>query len=177
MSTLQDRLLQANDSIKRVLRDEKIRVSGIEMRSIVFDSEIERDIFGDEIGDNQTYSYKEIPVILPTLEEIPLSRLRKDLSVVQTISKQSLYLYDVLPLQIKTRFTDTLEQDDIIVIKIFDEKNKSLSKDFNKPFYMTLRVVEVTGYFSPKSLTDMKFNVAPYTQKFSQEVIDIIESF
>lgn len=184
--SLQDRLSYALDTFSRKLRDTRLEYSGNEFRAIKFSAaEMESDIdeekffFEDNINDNPTVSSREITVVISTLDEIPLSRLRRDLSVQQTTSKQSLYFYDVLPIEIRSRFDVQIEKGDIIVMKLYDERNKNIKqlteRDF--PFYLTLTVTETIGKFSPKSLINMKFNVAPYTQIFPTNVIALITSF
>ena len=105
--TLQDRLAFALDPLSRTLRDQRIQLSGNEFRAIKFTAEeMENDIdeeeffFDDHIVEAPNFTTREISVILSSLEEIPLSRLRRDLGTVQTINKQALYLYDVLPMEI-----------------------------------------------------------------------------
>ena len=166
--SIQDKILRANDPIKRKLYDNKIKFSG--NASKVIRLVIEEDRHGDETLVELT-SHSEIIVDFANLEEIPLSRLRKDLTSTAVTSQESLYLYDVLPILIRPQFDDVVYKNDIIIKKLYDDRFEDQS------FYLTLRVTETVGSFSPISLTSVYYQTAPIIQIFSQDIIDIIESY
>ena len=173
--SLQDKILKANDRTKRKLFDEKVTESGNNAKVVRL--QVVEDDFGDETI--TLISHEEIVVAYPALEDIPLSRLRKDLSVQTTTSQQSLYLYDILPLEVRSLFVDQLHKGDILIRKLYDETDGNIVdgvSEENKPFYLTLRVTEPVGNFT-NSLVNLRFNTAPYIQKFDQSIIDIIESY
>jgi len=165
---IQDKILSKADKFRRKLYNKTIQYSGNETRVIRL--RIEEDRFGDETL-VQLISHEEITINMTTLEEVPLSRLRRDLSIPQTQSHQSMFLYDILPLIIEPAFGNNIEKGDILIKKISSEL------EVEKPFYLVLRITEPIGNFSPHSLIKLQYQAAPYIQNFSQEVIDIIESY
>ncbi len=166
--SLQDKILLSLDPFKRKVYNTKLDWSGNEVRCIRL--QVIEDKYGDEITINLINS-EEIVLNITQLEEIPLSRLRKDLSVPQITQQESLFLYDILPIVVEPKLNVELEVGDIIVRLLYDENLA------NKPFYLTLRITESIGSFSPLSLVKLKYNTAPVLDVFSQEIIDLIESY
>lgn len=164
---IQDKILTALDPAKRIIYNTKLDFSGNEFRVIRL--QVTKDMYGDE--DIVLLNHEEIVVNMTSLEDIPLNRLRKDLSVPQVTSQESLYLYDILPIVIEPKLQVDLEVGDIIVRKLYDE---SLG---NKPYYLVLRISEAIGSFSPLSLVKLQYNASPYIQAFDQSIIDLIEGY
>lgn len=165
---MQDKILSKADRFRRKLYNKTIEFSGNE--SHVIRLRISEDRFEDETL-IELINHEDIIVNMTTLEEIPLSRLRRDLSLPVTLSNQSLFLYDILPIIVEPAFGHDIEVDDILIKKIYNESFDE------KPFYLVLRITESIGNFSPMSLIKLQYQAAPYIQAFSQDIIDIIEGY
>lgn len=165
---IQDKILKKADRFRRKVYSKKLQYAGNESRVVRL--RIEEDRFGDETLIT-IINHDEIIVNITSLEEVPLSRLRSDLSIPALTSQQSLFLYDILPITIEPGFGYDIEKGDILIKKMFSEKEE------DKPFYLVLRITEPIGNFSPHSLIKLEYQAAPYIQAFSQEVIDIINSY
>lgn len=166
--SIQDKILKKSDRFSRKLYNKTFKFSGNEARVIRL--KIEEDRFGDETL-IKIISHNEIIVNFSNLEEIPLSRLRKDLSQPLENSQQSLFLYDVLPIEVETALDSDLEKGDILIKKIYSTEFE------DKPFFLTLRITESTGTFSPLSMRKIHYQCAPYIQSFSSEIIQLINSY
>jgi len=166
--SFQDRLLGFTDKVKRVVYDEKLKTSGTESRFIRLTTT--EDDFGD-VEEVVVVNHEEIILEIQNLEEIPLSRMRKDLSTPIGTATSGLYLMDILPITCRARFKDQINKGDILIKKLQDENPNS------PPYYLALRVLEPIGTFSPNSITAITYNLAPYTESFSQEVVDIINDY
>lgn len=166
--SFQDRLLSYTDNIKRKIYDEKFKTSGNEARFIRLT--IEEDDFGDA-ETVAVINHEEIIIEVNNLEEVPVSRLRKDLTTPGSTATTGLYLMDLLPITGKMRFVDQVNKDDILIKKIQDENPNT------KPYYLTLKVTDILASLSPNSITSLTFNLAPYTDAFDEEIVSIIESY
>jgi len=166
MSSFQDSISNVLDDFKRSIYNQSFDWQGSQVRVVRL--QVEENDYGDETI--ELLDHSEINLTISNLEDIPQSRLRKNLAQTSVISTTSNYLFDILPLEIETSLDDRVERGDIIVKPMKDETD-------NKPFYLVLRVLEPIGSFSPNSLLKLKFNTAPYLAKFDQNIIDVIESY
>lgn len=166
--SLQDKLLKANDPLKRKLYHIKLKQSGHEHRLLRL--RIEEDDFGDE--NSIVLKSKEAIIVEMTLpDKIPLSRLRQDLTLPGVDSNSSsFYLYDNLPIIMKASFEYKLYKDDLIIKQVFDETE-------NRPFYLSLQVVEALGDISPNSLINLEYNVAPYIMPLPPDIAEEVYNY
>lgn len=166
MSSIQDKLFSKLDPLKRKVFDNNLTYAGTSVEIIRLT--VEEDEHYDETITILNHS-KEI-IQISNLANIPLSRLRKDLTKSYTASTTGLYLYDILPITIKAKFATQLNNRDIIIKAIYDDS------DLSNPFYLVLQITEVLGSLG-NSLISLEFNAAPYTKSLPIEVVDIINSY
>lgn len=166
--SIQDKISRANIKAGRKLFDERLAVSG--GVSKVIRLQFQRDDFGDEEG-LTLLNHEEVEVEIIGLEGIPLSRLRKNLNKPLVQPTTSLYLYDVLPIIVRTKFSTNIQKDDILVKRYFDDN------DVSKYYYLTLQITEVVGTFNVTDLVSMEFNAAPYIQTLPSSIEDIINTY
>ena len=152
---------------KRKVHDIKIGVSGFSYRIIVIN--FTKDKFGD-MEEVSVVKNFDTELNITNLEDIPISRFRRDLRQPLVQSQQSLFLFDVLPFEVSCKFTDDIEIGDYLIHKVyrqaFDEK----------PYYLVFRITEEIGTFD-NSLLKRYFHAAPYTQELDDDVVTIIEGY
>lgn len=163
---IQDKLFGKLDPLKRKLFDTNLTYSGT--LTEVIRLTVEEDEHYDETITVLNHS-KEI-IQISNLASIPLSRLRKDLTKKYTATTTGLFLYDILPITVKARFSTQLQNRDIIIKPIYDDS------DLSNPFYLVLQVTEVLGSLG-NSLLSLEFNASPYTKSLPTEIVSIINSY
>lgn len=128
-----------------------IKLKGIEIKGIRIYEDINK--YGDttnlDIISNNTFTgvldYSNI--------EIPINRYRLD-NTDATIDNESIYLFDILPLDLFTRWSDELEKGDLLVLLLKD-------KVANIDIPIVFRISETLGRFQT-TLLWKKYQVAPY---------------
>ncbi len=165
----QDKLKQHSDPVARKLFDEKLRVGGNTFKVVRLQTVT--DEFEDYTSVEIIGTPELVTVEIQGLENVPASRLRKNLSV-GTAPTTNLYLYDILPLKIKTKFTDDLQKHDILIHQIQDRNPDT------DPFFLTLQLTETELTPSPNSIIDVIYNASPYTQLIPATIVtEILKAF
>jgi hypothetical protein len=162
----QDKISSAFANWNRSINDYKIKESGFEGQVIRL--KIEENLYGDETEWN-IVSHDVITISLSIPGEIPLDRLRADVTEEVPEIKNA-FLYDILPITGASQFEDNIEQGDILIHKIYTERDKDA-------YYLLLKISELTGNISVKHLIKKSFNCAPYNGALPQKVQDIIDSY
>ena len=169
---VQDKLSKHQIKSLRKLRDYSVFVNGVETLAVRL--KVVRNIYGDS-NDFQIVSSDVIRIALDLPNEIPLTRLRKDVTkeVPQT---QNIYLHEIIPIEGHAESKDNIEREDIIVIRIFDEKDGEQEKE-DKPYLFVLRVSEVLGMIGNRHIVAQKFQCAPYNVALPQSIQDFIDEY
>lgn len=166
----QDKIEKALLPVTRKLYDYQIEITGTEFNVVRVRFQ-EVDMYGDTsepimlVEDN-------ITCFINYPDEIPLNRLRSmnnELSpdINESGSSTGVYFYDILPIEIWTKWTDHIEQGDFLAHTIIDDNDNSL--------VMILRVSENFGRFK-KYLTWRKQNAAPYSGDLSKLIIEKLKA-
>ena len=158
---LQDRLAQASLGLKRKMYDFAVEQNGTAMP--VIRVKVERDMYGQgrtQVIDNGTQTiYLDMP------SELPMSRMRK--SILDPVAEsQSVFFYDVLPVDGYAKFENNVEKDDYL-IGVFE-----MESDY---WYFIFQVTEILGNLVQRKVTWKKFQCAPYSGKLPSEVAPIVD--
>lgn len=162
----QDRIASAMANWTRRINDYKIKESGFSGQVIRLKTTT--NMYGDatEIA---IVSHDVITISLSFPGEIPLKRLRED--VTQEVpTTENVFLYDIIPITGSSQFENNIEEDDLLIHKIYTENSKD-------SYYMVLRIAELQGNISVKHLVKKSFNCAPYNEALPQKVQDIIDTY
>lgn len=163
MGTIQDRISKKTSKLKRYMFDYKIRLSGNCTEAIRL--KVDENRYGDETI--TIVCHNRINAIINYPTEIPFYRIRGEIQ--QPISEPTgTYLYDILPIELFTQFSDNVEEKDIIIRKIKDEHGECILH--------ILRVSEILGAFKT-DIVWKKAYCAPHNMTLSAEMIDIINNY
>jgi len=163
---IQDKIAKSQITAQHKLRDYKVDQNGFEGQIIRLKTEENR--YGDE--NIQIVNDDVITLSLDLPDEIPYSRMRTD--VTKEVAKtQSLYLYDVLPIEGFAKYDDNVEKGDLLIHKIYDNREDGI------PFYLVLRVSEILGTISLRYISSRKFYCSPHNMALPQRVQDIINKY
>lgn len=162
MDSLQDKLEFSSASIRRKLFDNNIAILG--QTSNVIRIKPDRDKYGDE-NTLKIVSKDIIECIIFYPGEVPLSRGRSSLEFDQ-VDNSKIYLYDILPISLYTKFADNVEKYDFIIHTVKDEEDNETK--------MFLQVSEIVGSFK-SSLMWKKCQCAPYNGVYTKEIENLIK--
>jgi hypothetical protein len=163
--SIQKKIAGANIEVKKKLRNYSISINGVETGVIRL--HVEEDDYGDETL--TIIDTDEITVILDIPDDIPMDRLRPSESD-PSMETDSLFLFDILPIEGYAKFTDEIEKGDILIRQIYDEVNST-------PFLMVLRVSEIIGTVVHNYVTHRKFQCAPYSLTLTSEMQETVNSY
>lgn len=165
---VQDKISKTMVSWKRKIRDYSIHSSGFE--GSIIRIKATENMYGDE--EMELISNDIIYVSLDIPDEIPITRLRKDVVTPNQIQTDNTFLYDILPIRGYAKWEDNLEKGDFLIHKIYDEM-----KDTINTYLWILRVSELLGSISVRHLTNISFQCSPYNGVLPQTVQDVIENY
>jgi len=163
---IQDKL--ANFNYKAVIKLSDLNIHNVGDLTRVIRLKTTQDKYGDE--EVELISFEEIELYLDIPEGIPLTRLRDSL-VDNVATTESIYLYEILPIEAYTKFEDNVEKGDVIIKKITVESDKNNFK------LMILRISETIGNISHGHLTLKKFNCAPEQMIFPESINAVIMDY
>ncbi|MBD3216568.1 MAG: hypothetical protein GF311_28395 [Candidatus Lokiarchaeota archaeon] len=172
MSGIRNKLEKASLKIKRKLFDNQIFVMGNQVQ--VTHIKIEKDEkYGNWLAPPALIKNDVIDCVIDYPTEIPLYRYRYDDSGIkpdnnETGSNTSYYFYDILPIEIYTKWNDNVEKDDVIIHKIEDDDGGF--------FKIAMQVTDMFGSFHT-ALTWKKSWAAPYIYELPAEIKNIIDQF
>lgn len=165
--SIQDKITKAVSPSLRKIFDYKVSASGTE--SQVVRLKVARNQYQD-ITDIDVVSHDTVVIKFPNLTELPLTRLRTELTNAPTTTT-SLFLYDLLPITAIAQFQDNIEWNDILIRKLYSDLPST------PQMYLVLQVTEVFGTFSNNFLLWRQFNCAPYNEALPVEVQTIVDSY
>ena len=163
---LQNKLSKFFIKSKRKLFDMNIHIQGVELDVIRL--KVTEDGYGDK--EVEVISNDELVIIIDLPEEIPLTRLRDDITS-DVASTNSVFLYDILPILGFAKFDDNIEKGDIFIYKFYFDSN-----NINNVKYLILEATEILGNIDHQYLTWKKLNCSPYTQALPVEVQTIVDN-
>ena len=165
---IQDSLSKAFVNWKRTIRDYAIHNTGFEGNVIRLKTT--SDMYGD--AEVEVISSSIINIALDIPDEIPLTRLRRDVLTPNDVELKNTFLYDIIPVRGYAKWADNVEQGDFLIHKIYAE-----DKNVENVYLWLLRVSEMLGSISVRHLTNMSSQCAPYNGALPQTVQDIIENY
>lgn len=163
MASIHDRYEQQTFGLKRKLFDNQIRLMGNELTAIRV--VITEDEYKDE--EYEIVSHNTITCIINFPAEIPLFRYRAN-NNNDVSDSNGIYLFDVLPIELYTKWDDNMEKGDILITKMTDENDEVIK--------MLFRVSETLGTFA-KYLNWKKSHIAPFNGYRNAEINRLIEEF
>lgn len=158
-----DKIANSQGKLKRKFFDYSVNNSGTENKVILL--KLTTNKYNDIEVEIAKHFISSIVIDIPG--EIPIDRLRTDITIPQATT-QSVFLYDILPVQIYSKFEDNIERGDIIVEKITMDSGV---------YYLVLEVAETLGNILGRQIVYKKQNAAPYTKTLPTEVKSIIENY
>ena len=114
---------------------------------------VKKDIWGN--SESSTISVSQIQAIFVFPPgEMPLIRLRAGKGTQSQVQSTALYFYDILPVEVYTRWEDEIEMGDIIYFYVLDEKGNKMP--------IVFKILDQKGTVSSQ-LIWRKFISAPIT--------------
>lgn len=159
--SLQDKIEQSSLNLRRKLFDNQITMMGKTTK--VLRLKIDVNEYNDA-NNVKIISQDLIECIIQYPGEIPITRGRTD-EAFDTASNPHLYLFDILPISLYTKWQDNVEKYDILIDKISDERRRSIK--------FILQVSEIVATFR-SSLLWIKRQCAPYNGPRNKQMDDII---
>lgn len=161
---LQSKLEFASASLRRKLFDQQITLTGKATK--VMRVKMKINDYGDA-GETKIVSNGIVECYLEYPGEIPLTRSRKDEAFDQA-SNPHLYLFDILPISLYTKFSDNIEKYDFIIDKVLDEHGNAIK--------FVLQVSEMVGTFR-SSILWKKSQCAPYNGPIDSQLQAMIDAY
>lgn len=158
-----DSLTKANQKIKKRLFDSNIKKLGRTIKVVRI--QYQEDMYKD-LTDVEALSSNEISAIINFNEEMPLNRFRLD--GTDHIEDTRTFFFDLVPIEIFTRFEDQLELRDLLFFWFTDENANKIP--------MLLQITEVFGRFE-SSLIYKKAYAAPVYGALTQPLYRLLKDF
>lgn len=160
----QARMGRHTDRILRKVTDNNIRLSSHPTDMIRL--KVERDPRSRDLESRQIIGWEVLPIILPTMKDIPLRHLIREGTEVQipslyTIDQQT-YFEIYAPVEVK------LEPEDLLFRIIYDPNTQ-------EPYIMALQVKEQLATVGYSSITMLKFWVTFYDEALPTKVVRILK--
>lgn len=159
--SIQTSIMKASSKVHQKLFDEAIHTTGRTTDCLKI-SYIE-DIFQNR-EEEAVLNYEDIIATIIYPSEVPIDRYRLDGTV--TISETRTFFFDVLPIEVYTKFQYQLEKDDYLFHYFVDEHQNKVP--------MLLQVTETFGRFST-DLVWRKYYCAPKNGDIPEAILDIIK--
>ena len=118
MATLQDKLEDANIKIRHILFDNQIRNMGMSTRALRLKLNINK--YGDTTEKAKVILQNFVDCVINYPGDVPLMRERAD-ETTETTSGNHIFLFDILPIDIYTKWEDNIERYDFIIHKVKNE--------------------------------------------------------
>lgn len=159
--TLQEKIEKMTSSTRRKLHDNDVRLLGIPLKGIHI--HVEQNRYGDVT--HQLINHKSIEARIVYPGEIPLSRFRLG-SAAEEVDGTGVFFFDILPIELYTKWTDNIEKEDLLYHKIIDEHNNKIP--------ILLKVSEIVGSIQT-TLYWKKSLCAPYNGIVPPDIQAIID--
>ncbi len=168
--SIQDSLSEKQDALRRHLFDKKILLTGRQFKVYKI-SQGDLDMYGDSLTGEQILGDENILTLTinyPT--EIPLDRYNyagEKAGGEDLVESSSTFFFDILPVEIFSRFEDKLENNDYIIHHLKDE--------IGNPIIIVLKVIEQLGTLGA-SLTWRKHLVAPINSELPTVIETLVDT-
>lgn len=133
--SLYDRTQDSSLKIKRRLFDSSIEKLGRTIKIVRI--QYQEDIYKD-LTDIEALSHNEISAVIKMSEDIPLDRYRLD--GTDHVEDTRTYFFDLIPIEVYTKISDSLEVRDLLFFWLTDENNNKIP--------MLLQITESFGRFT-----------------------------
>ncbi len=170
----QDKLSRATSKLRRKLFDYKVGVTGTSTQVIRIKTDINKYTMDRELT---LVNHEIIPFSIKLPDSLPLTRLRRLNSsndVEEEAIVQNVYLYDVLPIEGYSKFSDNVERGDIVIKKIYPDEDDD---GYDNPYLLTLQITETLGNVDQDHIVWKKHYCAPYTTALPESILNIIKEF
>jgi len=168
--SIQDSLSEKQDALRRHLFDKKILLTGRQFKAYKI-SKGDVDMYGDSLElEDLLGPEKELTLTINYPTEIPLDRYNQAGTMAggeDTVADSSTFFFDILPVEIFSRFEDKLENNDYII--------HSLKDEVGNPIVIVLKVIEQLGTLGA-SLTWRKHLVAPIMSDLPEAIKNVVDT-
>lgn len=151
MASIQEKIEQAQIKALHKLYDNNIKLTG--KSSLVFRYRLEKNEYGD-VTDYQFIKDDKIEIRIKYPGDLPLNRFRKS-EASDVVNNSSLYLIDILPIQVFSKFDDNLLKGDFIVDQLKDENGNKIN--------VLLAISESLGSINISNITMIRFDAGLYS--------------
>lgn len=160
--SIQTSLMKASARIQQRLFDQNIHTTGREVDGIKIT--FKEDIF-QNTEEEVVFEYEDVTatIIYPT--DIPIDRYRMDSGL--QIAETRTFFFDLLPIEIYSKFENGFEKDDFLFHFFVDEHQNKVP--------MLLQITETFGRFTT-DLIWRKYYAAPKNGKVPSQITDLIQS-
>jgi hypothetical protein len=159
----QDKIAGAFAKSKRKFYDLGVSLGGKQVEVLRFF--VKEDRYGDETSSTLSSSSISVVVDYPP-GEIPMNRFRTDaLSGADSIDSSGIFLFDILPIYVFSKFEDNVERGDLLVHFIKDDKGNKLC--------IVLQISDTLGKFTTEVVWKKQI-AAPFNGKLPSEVQEYI---
>lgn len=149
MSSIQSKIDRKTATLRRKLFDNAISLSGVNTKCVRLKTS--KNMYGD-VETLTVISNDIIIVNIVIPSDIPLTRLRGD-AVDDVNDSNNVFFYDILPIDVYSKWSDNIEKDDILIFEIYNE--------FDEALQIILKISEVVTKFK-QSIVWKKSLAAPY---------------
>jgi hypothetical protein len=147
--SIQDLIEDSNILARRLLFDNQIKSLGLLTTATRIKFDVDQR-YGDENNPKAIYN-DNIEVVISYPGGVPLTRNRSDDTNTE-VNGTAVFLYDVLPIKIYSKFEDKIEKGDYLLHRFKDEIGNYTT--------LVLQIVEILGSFR-KNLLWKENNAAP----------------
>ena len=164
-TSYQARLGRKLDNIVRKVTDNNLRLSSQPTDMIRI--KVNRDPISQDLISRTIISNEIIPVIFPTMEKVPLRRLRREGG--ENVLVPNLYqFYDEQYWTIYTPAEIQLDEDDLLLRLIYDPYS-------DEPNILCTQVKESSGTIGYSSFIYFEYKITLYDEELPDQVINIIK--
>lgn len=168
----QDKLSQATARLRRTLFDYKVGITGTTTQVVRLKVVINQ--YQDK--EYTIINHDLVPFVIKLPESIPMTRLRSLTNPNNTTDEQdantaNVFLYDILPIEGFSRFSDDVERGDIIVKKVYADDDNA------DPYLFILQITETMGNIDQENIVWKKHYCAPTTMTIPEDILTIISEY
>lgn len=159
----QAKLEKASKGASYKLFDNNIKITGKPTTALRL--RLEKDVYGD-LQEWSIIKQDSISLTISYPDDIPLSRFRNDNHDQTKVASTGIFLFDVLPIEVYSKWADDIEVGDYLIDIMIDERGNQIK--------IPLVLTEITGSFGINVLKYKKLRAAVYNDGFDPEIQAII---
>jgi len=149
MSSIQSKIDRKTAALRRKLFDNSVGLMGSDV--LCTRLKTTKNMY-DDVETLTIISDDTITAVVQIPSDIPLTRLRAD-AVDDVNDSSNVFFYDIIPIDVYTKWSDNIEKDDILIFEIYNE--------FDEALKMILKISEVVTKFK-QSIVWKRSLAAPY---------------